>query len=85
MTKLKRRLTDLWRRELPGSSHPRLAPFSEQMEVTIREPMHLSGAVLLPGKYSFRRLGSGAAQDLIEIFNEDQTRLIATLPAGSDN
>ncbi|MGD0222244.1 MAG: hypothetical protein ABSF71_07890 [Terriglobia bacterium] len=89
MDSLKRRLTDLWERQTTTSGPPRPSPWpgelSDRMVVTISEPMKLSGTVLAPGKYAFLMLDSGAEHNLVQIFNEDQTKLIATLTSVSDN
>jgi hypothetical protein len=55
------------------------------MLVSISEPMRISGTVLLPGRYAFLLLEHGAEHNLVQIFNEDQTKLFATLSAVSDN
>jgi hypothetical protein len=50
-----------------------------RMFVQLREPLQMPGTVLAPGIYVFRRLERGARCDLIQIFNEDQTEMVATL------
>ena len=87
MSIVKRRLTNLWRRRTTTPNPPRPWPgqFPDRMFVTISEPMKISGTVLLPGAYAFRPLDTGADRPLVQIFNEDQTRLVATFPAVSNN
>ena len=87
MSIVKRRLTSLWRRQTTAPNPPRPWPglFPDRMFVTISEPMKISGTVLLPGTYAFRPLDTGADRPLVQIFNEDQTRLVATFPAVSNN
>jgi len=87
MNIVKRRLTRLWRRETTAPNPPRPWPgqFPDRIFVTISEPMKISGTVLLPGTYAFRPLDTGADRPLVQIFNEDQTRLVATFPAVSNN
>jgi hypothetical protein len=87
MSIVKRRLTRLWRRETTAPNPPRPWPgqFPDRIFVTISEPMKISGTVLLPGTYAFRPLDTGAERPLVQIFNEDQTRLVATFPAVSNN
>ena len=87
MDSLKQRLNDLWERHstTPEGPSPMPANFADGMVVTIREPMKLSGTVLLPGRYAFRRLDPGAEHNLVQIFNEDQTTLMATVTTVSEN
>jgi hypothetical protein len=82
---LKRRLNDLWRRETAAPSPP--YPWSVQYPdgkifVTISKPMRISGTVLLPGRYAFRPLDPATERSPVQIFNEDQTRLFATVTPG---
>ena len=82
MITLKRRLTDLWQRQGARPDSPQSWPDQldeHKMVVTIREPMKLTGMVLVPGKYAFRMLDPGVEPNLVQIFNEDQTRLLGTL------
>ena len=46
--------------------------------------MKISG-VRAPGRYAFRRLEPGMERNLVQVFNEEQTRLIATLTPLSNN
>jgi hypothetical protein len=55
------------------------------MGVTFIEPMKISGTILLPGRYVFRLLDPGSARNYVEIFNEDQTRLVAEIAPVWDN
>ena len=87
MSNLKRRLTNLWRRQTTAPNHSRPWPGQspDRIFVTLREPTKISGAVLLPGRYAFRPLDPGAEHTPVQIFSEDQMRLVATVPAVSDN
>jgi hypothetical protein len=87
MSELKQRLTNLWQREATTSdaSRPLPSQFSEQMLVTITKPMKISGTLLGPGRYAFRPLDSGAEGNFVQILNEDQTRLFATVSNLSAN
>jgi len=49
------------------------------MGVTFREPMNISGTLLMPGRYVFRLLDPRTDRNQVEIFNEDQTKLIARI------
>ena len=88
MNIVKRRLTRLWRRQTTVPNPPRPWPIQypdNRMLITISEPLKISGTLLLPGRYALRPLDPGAEHTLVHIFNEDQTRIVATLPAVSDN
>jgi hypothetical protein len=85
---LKRRLNDLWRRETAAPSPPHPWPVQcpdSKIIVTICEPMKISGTVLLPGRYAFRPLDPGTERSAVQIFNEDQTRLFATVAPGPNS
>ena len=86
MSLLKRRLTNLWRHQTttaiplpPGPSQ-----FTHRMVVTFREPMKISGTVLLPGRYVFRLLDLGTHRNVAQDFKEDSTELVATFTAVPD-
>jgi hypothetical protein len=83
MSLLKRRLNDLWQRQAATIEVPHLWPCqsTEQMLVTITEPMKISGTVLGPGRYAFRPLDPCAASSSVLILNEDETKLLATVSA----
>ncbi|MGA9057131.1 MAG: hypothetical protein WB763_11530 [Terriglobia bacterium] len=83
MSLLKRSLTNLWRHQATTPNPPRPGPgqFPDRIVVSIREPMKISGTVLSSGRYVFRLLDPGAERDHVQIFNEDQTRLVATFTA----
>jgi len=88
MNIVKRRLTSLWRRQTTAPNPPRPWPIQypdSRMLITISEPLKISGTLLLPGTYAFRPLDTGADRPLVQLFNEDQTRLVATFPAVSNN
>jgi hypothetical protein len=54
------------------------------MGVTLREAMKIPGTVLSPGRYVFRLQDVGADRNVVEIFKEDSTELVATYPAVPD-
>jgi hypothetical protein len=83
MGNLKRRLADLWGREAaaPVPPIPSSSTFREGMVVTINRPINISGLLLLPGRYTFRALAANTDGGPIQIFNEAEARLIATLPS----
>ena len=77
----KERLNYLWLNEstLPVHPDPNKGRFVKQIGVTSREPMFISGRMLLPGRYVFRLMDPGAESDHIEFFNEDHTKLVAEI------
>lgn len=52
------------------------------MLVTINEPMKIAGTVLLPDTYVFRALDPGIERSPVQIFDEDQEMLFATVALG---
>ena len=84
MTLVKRRLTSLWRHRTGGPAPPRPWPTQypdSRMLVTIKEPLQISGLVLVPGQYEFRLMDPEAESHHLQIFTGDQTQLVATFPA----
>ncbi len=55
--------------------------FDHQTKVTINEPVDVSGTVLPPGQYIFKLADDQADRSIVQIFNEDQTHLMATILA----
>jgi hypothetical protein len=78
------RLTDLWQRQTNPSipSDPEQEEIPDRMGVTVTEPMNISGTVLMPGRYIFRQPKPGAQSNYVEIFNQDQTKLVAKIALG---
>jgi len=88
MSIVKRRLTHLWRRETTAPNPPRPWPGQypdSRMLLTISEPLKISGTLLLSGRYAFLLIDPGAEHTLVHILNEDQTRIVATFPAVSND
>jgi hypothetical protein len=81
MSILKRRLIRLWDRQSTAPTIPHLwpRPFPKQISVTLGGPTTISGTLLLRGRYEFRPLDPGAQRTPIQVFNADQTTLVATL------
>ena len=75
------RLTDLWERPAipPTPPCPEQDQSPNKMGVTFREPMNISGTVLMPGRYVFRLSNPRTERNHVEVFNEDQTKLIARI------
>ncbi len=78
---LMQRLTDLWQRPAtpPTPPCPEQNQIPTRMGVTFREPMKISGTLLMPGRYVFRLLDASKDRNHVEVFNEDQTKLIARI------
>lgn len=85
MSLLKQRLIHLWSHEAaaPNPPHPRPILYPDRIFLTIGEPLKMRETVLLPGRYAFRPLDPEAERTPVQIFNEDQTTLLATLTAVS--
>lgn len=64
----------------PHPPRPRLAQFPDRIVVTITEPVRVSEPVLLPGRYVYRLLNLGTDRNVILVFKEDSTELVAALP-----
>jgi hypothetical protein len=86
MNLLKRTSTKLWQHQINPAMPPRPAQrqFAESMGVTFREPTKISGTLLLPGRYVFRRQDGGTDRNVVQIFKEDSTELVASLTAVLD-
>jgi len=87
MSLVKRRLSTLWLRQ-PGTPFSLCAKADQKttrMFVHLREPLRMPGTVLAPGRYVLRPLHEGADCNFVQIFNEDQTEMVATLTTVSDH
>jgi len=86
MSVLKQRLTNLWRHQTATAIPPPPRPghFAGSMGVTFRDAMTISGTVLLPGRYVFCLQDEGTDRNVVEIFKEDSTELVATFAAVPD-
>jgi hypothetical protein len=86
MDLLEQRLTNLWLRHATPSSHPdadmEIEQIPNKMGVTFREPTKISDTMLTPGRYVFLLPNPGAEPNRLEIFNDDQTALIANMTLG---
>ena len=49
--------------------------------ITISQPVSVEGTILAPGKYVLRLPSPSTRQDVVSIFNGDETRLIMTVVA----
>lgn len=52
--------------------------------VTFNQPVEIPGRVLAPGTYVMQLLDSPSNRDIVQIFNQDQTQLYATILAIPD-
>lgn len=57
--------------------------WNQKTYLTFSDSVELPGATLPAGKYTFRLLDSPSARNVVQIFNEDETKLIATILAVS--
>src|SRR3984885_540069 len=67
-------------------SVPRVAAdeHDKKTTVTISAPVEIPGKVLLPGTYVFKLLGSNSNRNIVQIFDQDQKKLFATILAVPD-
>ncbi len=59
-------------------------PANKETIFTFSQPVEVSGRVLPAGKYVFEVMDSASGRNIVEIFNADQTRLYALVPAIPD-
>jgi len=50
-------------------------------KITFSESVQVPGTVSAPGTHVFKLLNSSAERHVVQIFNEDHTKLITTVPA----
>lgn len=58
--------------------------WNKKTTVTFSEPVQVPGVVLPAGTYVFKLLDSDSDRNIVQIFNADETRLIATILAIPD-
>ena len=68
--------------EEPEEPEPEPEDFPHIMGVTVKEPMKISGTMLMPGRYVFQLPDPGTQPNRVEIFNGDQTQLVANVILG---
>lgn len=72
---------------LPGTATLRSAKADEWnklTKMTFSGPVELPGIVLPAGTYTFKLMDSEVLRSIVQVWNEDQTRLITTLLATPD-
>lgn len=76
-----RRLNALWLRQthLPLTALARPDQPASRMFVKVDEPLRIGGRALPPGTYVLRLSDASENCNSAQIFNEDQTELIATI------
>ena len=86
MDPLEQRLTNLWLRHTTPSNRPAAEAEPERlpsrMGVTFRAPTRISNTVLTPGRYVFLLPDPGAEPNHLNIYNDDQTALVANMTLG---
>ena len=55
--------------------------WNKRTNLTVNEPILVPGKELMPGKYVMKLLDSSSNRHIVQIFNEDQTKLEATIMA----
>jgi len=55
--------------------------WNKESTVTFSSPVQIPGQVLPPGSYVFKLAESQTDRHIVQIFNEDQTQIIATIVA----
>jgi hypothetical protein len=86
MDPLEQRLNNLWLRHTTPSNHAAAETQPElpnRMGVTLREATKISDVMLTPGRYVFQLPDPALHPDHLEIFNDDQTSLVANLTVGA--
>jgi hypothetical protein len=63
------------------SSNSWADPWNKKTVITINNPMQIPGAVLNPGKYVFKLADSPSNRHIVQVFNEDESNIIATVLA----
>lgn len=63
------------------SSNSWADPWNKKTVITINNPMQIPGAVLSPGKYVFKLADSPSNRHIVQVFNEDESNIIATVLA----
>ena len=63
----------------PFSLHAPSVQRTADMFIHLRQPMPMPGTVLPPGNYVFRRVRQGRNADVVQVLNEDQSKLLATV------
>jgi hypothetical protein len=57
--------------------------WNKETVVTLNTPVAVPGQVLAPGRYIFKLADSQSDRNIVQIFNEDQSHVLATLLAAS--
>jgi hypothetical protein len=55
--------------------------WNKKTVITITDPMQIPGATLTPGKYVFKLMDSSSNRHIVQVFNEDETKVINTILA----
>lgn len=54
---------------------------NKKTKVTFTEPVEVPGMILPAGKYTFALMDSLSDRNIVQIWNEDQTKILATILA----
>src|SRR5512147_321917 len=63
------------------ASESRADSWNKKTIITVNQPISVAGTVLQPGKYVMKLLDSPSNRHIVQIFNEDESRLEATINA----
>jgi hypothetical protein len=55
--------------------------WNKETTLTVEETIQIPGATLTPGKYVFKLMDSSADRHIVQVYNEDQDHLLATIMA----
>jgi len=55
--------------------------WNKETKVTLSAPMEIPGRVLPPGNYVFELADSQTDRNVVQVFNDDKTQIIATIDA----
>lgn len=66
---------------LAGCTIARADEWNKETAITFTESVEIPGQVLQPGNYVFKLADNRADRHIVQIFNADQSQLIATIPA----
>ncbi len=70
---------------LMGAPQARADEWNKKTTVTFNEPVEVPGRVLAAGTYVFKLMESAADRHIVQIFNSDESKLLATILAVPDH
>lgn len=67
-----------------AASHARAAEWNKRTVLTINQPMQVENTYLTPGSYVFKLVDSSSDRHIVQIFNADESHVLATYLAIPD-